>query len=117
MGFVTAERDRRVLAVDAAFHEMVDGFDEVVAVELRVEAQDRASEQAVNDLLLPRANAEGLGVRPGDVPEGDDGRLRQLFADQLGQQARNDSPGRGRSDRAAWLRSTTACANFAFTLR
>ena len=83
---MTAERDRGMLAIDAALHEAVGRLDEIVAVELRVEAEDRAAEQPVDDLLAPRADAEGLGVRPGDVPEGDDGGLRQPLADHARQQ-------------------------------
>ena len=55
-------------------------------MELDVEAEDRAAEQAVEDLLAPRADAEYLGVWPRYVPEGDDDRLGQLLADQPRQQ-------------------------------
>ena len=83
---MAAEGDGGVLAVDAAFDEAVDGLEEVVAVELGVEADDAGAEQAFEDLLLPGADAEGLGVRPGDVPEGDDGRLGQALADHARRQ-------------------------------
>ena len=42
-------------------------------------------DRPVDDLLAPRANAERLGVGPGDVPEGDDGRLGQAVADHARQ--------------------------------
>ena len=38
------------LAVDARLEQAVDGVEEVVAVELRVEAEDAAAEQAVEQL-------------------------------------------------------------------
>ena len=66
-----------MLALDAAFQEAVDAFDEIVAVELDMEADDRAAEQALEDLLAPRADAEDFRIRPRDMPEGDDRRLRQ----------------------------------------
>ena len=43
-------------------------------------------EQAVEHLLAPGQDAEGLGVGPGDVPEGDDGGVRQALAHQARQQ-------------------------------
>ena len=69
------------LAVDARFEEPVHGVEEVVAVELRVEAEDAAAQQAVEHGLGPRADPQPLEVGPGDVPEGDDRGLRQLLAD------------------------------------
>ena len=68
-----------MLVVDARLEEAVDRLEEVVAVEPRVEAEDRAAEHAVEDLLAPRADAERFGVRPGDVPERDDRRARQAL--------------------------------------
>ena len=53
---------------------------------LGVEAEDRRAEQPVDDLLAPGADAEGLGIGPGDMPEGDDGRLGQPVADHARQQ-------------------------------
>ena len=75
-----------MLALDAAFQEAVDAFGEVVAVELDVKADDRAAEQAVENLLAPRADAEDFRVRPRNVPEGDDRRFRQLLPDHARQQ-------------------------------
>ena len=66
MGLVTAERDRCLLAVDAAFDEVVDRLDEIVAVELGVEAQDRASEEAVTISSfhgqIPKVSEFGQGM-------------------------------------------------------
>ena len=77
-----ALHDRVLLAIDARLEVAVDGVEEVVAVELRVEAEDAAAEQPFEQLVAPRADAEALGVRPGDVPEGEDRRARQPLADQ-----------------------------------
>ena len=46
----------------------------------------RAAEQAVEQLLAPRADGEGLGIGPGNVPERDDGRARQALAHHARQQ-------------------------------
>ena len=74
------------LAVDARLEQAVDGVEEVVAVELRVEAEDAAAEQAVEQLGAPRADRERLGVGPRDVPERDDRRVGQALADHPRQQ-------------------------------
>ncbi len=55
-------------------------------MELRVEAEDGASEESVDDLLPPRANAEGFRVWPRNVPERDDRRARQALAKHARQQ-------------------------------
>ena len=83
---MAAKRHRASLAVDAALHEAVDRLDEVVAVELRVEAEDGAAEQPVDDFLPPRADAESLGVWPRNVPERDDRGARQALAEHARQQ-------------------------------
>src|SRR5262245_38163959 len=50
-----------------------------------METDDGAAEQAAQDFLAPGADAEGLGIRPRNMPEGNDGRARQLLANELGQ--------------------------------
>ena len=75
-----------MLVLDARLEVAVHRLDEVLAVEAGVEAEDRAAQHALQDLAPPWADAEGLGVGPGDVPEGQDGGLRQLLADHRGQQ-------------------------------
>src|SRR5207302_2022119 len=52
-GRVAAVRDGKRFPVDARFEEAVDRIEEVVAVELRVEAEDRRAQQPVEDLLAP----------------------------------------------------------------
>ena len=78
---VAARCDACVLAIDAAFDETVDRLEKIVAMELGVKSENRAAEQAVDNSLLPRADAEGLRVGPGNMPEGDDRRLRQPLPD------------------------------------
>ena len=78
--------DRPEFPVNPSLDEAIHSFEEVVAVELRMKAQDRTSEEAADDLFLEGANAERLGVRPRYVPEGDDRGARQ----PLFQQARQD---------------------------
>jgi hypothetical protein len=76
--------DALQLAVDPGLEEAVDALQEVVAVGLGVEADDAAAQQPVEDLVAPRADAEALGVGPGDVPEGEDGGAGQPLADEPG---------------------------------
>ena len=49
-------------------------------MEAGVEAENRAAQHALQDLAAPGADAERFRVRPGDVPEGQDGGLGQLFS-------------------------------------
>jgi len=75
-----------MLAVDLAFHEPVHGVEKVLAVIARVESQNVRRQHVQQHLALPRANAEGLGIGPRDVPEQRDGCLRDPGADELRQQ-------------------------------
>ena len=79
-GLTAAERDGGLLAIDPALHETISRLEEVVAVELRMKAENRAAQQSIHDLLAPGADAERLGVRPGDVPERQDGGAGQPLA-------------------------------------
>ena len=75
-----AAADREVLPVDPRLEGALDGLEEVVAVRLRVKADEVRAQQAVEQLVLPRADPEGLGVGPGDVPEDRDARVRPRLA-------------------------------------
>src|SRR4029077_1903163 len=86
-GLHATRGDRGALPMYAPLHDAVGRLEEVIAVELGVEAEDGAAEQAVDDLFAPGTNAEGLGVWPGDVPEGNDGRLRQSLPYHAGQKS------------------------------
>src|SRR5205823_2432924 len=78
--------DGRGFTLDARFEIAVDRLDEVLRVKARVEAENRAAEHAVEDFLAPWTDAERFRIRPRDVPEGDDGGLRQPLADEPRQQ-------------------------------
>ena len=116
-GAPAAERDGERLAVDARLEHAVDRVEEVVAVELRVEAEDAAAEHAVEQLVPPRADRERLGVRPRDVPERDDRRARQPVADHARQQREVVVLHEDDRDPRTSLPATTASANFALTVR
>ena len=62
--------------------------DEIVGVIAGMEAHDGAAEQAFQNRFPPRADAEDFLIGPGNVPEGDDGGLRQLGANHLRQQGK-----------------------------
>ena len=85
-GLQAAEGDQRLLAIDTRFHEAIDRVEEIVAVELRVETDHRTAQQAGDDFLLPRADAEDFRVRPRNMPERDDGGVRQFIAQHARQQ-------------------------------
>ena len=69
-----AARHGEALVIDARLDEAIDSLEKIVAVQLHVKAEQIAAEQTVQDLFLPRADAERFPVRPRDVPEvADDG--------------------------------------------
>ncbi len=68
------------------FDRAIDGSQEVVAVRLRVEADEVGANQAVHQLALPRADAEDLGVRPRNVPEDRHARVRTRLFDETRQE-------------------------------
>ena len=82
LGFVRGARDRKVLVVDARLDEAIDRVEKIVAMQLHVEAEQIAAEQAVEDLFLPRADAEGLPMRPWNVPEMADDRVWTALLDE-----------------------------------
>ena len=60
---------RELLSVDAALERPVHRFQEVVAVLLRLEAEQVVTEHPIEYLFRPRAQKQLLGIGPGDVPE------------------------------------------------
>ena len=77
-----AARHRESLPVDARLERPVDGLEEVVAVVLRVEPDQVGAQHAGQQLGLPGADAEGLEVRPRDVPEDRHARVGALGLDE-----------------------------------
>ena len=86
LGLVRPARHREALVVDARLDETIDGLEKIVAVQLHVKAEQVAAEQAVENLFLPRTDAERFAVRPRDVPEVADDRIGTLPLDDSGQQ-------------------------------
>ncbi len=55
-------------------------------MKLRVETEDAAAEEAVEQLIAPRADGERFGIRPRNVPERQDRGVGQSLADHPRQQ-------------------------------
>ena len=68
------------------FERAIDGFQEIVAVRLDVEADQIRAEQAIQEFALPGADAESLRIGPGDVPEDGHARIRAALLDHSRQQ-------------------------------
>ena len=83
---VAVAGDREMLAVDTAFERAIHGLQEIVAVRLDVEADQIRAEQAIQQLALPGADAEGFRIGPGDVPEDGHARIRTALLDHLREQ-------------------------------
>ncbi len=79
---VLAPAHRQPVPLDAAFEGAIDGLQKILAMRLNVEADDVGAQHAVQQFLLPRADFEGLGIRPRDVPEHRDARVRPRFLDE-----------------------------------
>jgi hypothetical protein len=78
--------DREPLPIDFRFKKPVDGLQEVVAMKLNMESYEVRSEHPQEDLLTPRADAVGFGVRPRDVPENGHLRIGTLLLDHQGEE-------------------------------
>ena len=63
-----------LLPIHPRLERAVDGFQKIVAMGLDVEAHQVGAQQAFQQFALPGANAKGLRIRPGNVPE--DGHAR-----------------------------------------
>src|SRR5260370_16689019 len=78
--------DGEAVPLSERFHGAVHRLEEIVAVRLYLKSDEIRAEQAVNQLALPRTDAENLGVRPGNVPENRNSRVRARFFDHSRQQ-------------------------------
>ena len=74
-------QNTEALAVDARLESAIDRIQEIVAMALDVESDQVGAEQSVEQLALPGANAERLGIGPGDVPEDGDAGIRAPLLD------------------------------------
>ncbi len=83
---VSLHHHRVLLPVSARFQIAVHGIQKIVAVELRVEAENAASQQAFQHFVAPGTDAHPLGIGPGNVPEDNDGGGGQALANHRGRQ-------------------------------
>ena len=72
--------------IEAGFQRAIDGVEEVVAMILDVKRQQVVAQQAVENFLLPRADAEHLGIGPRNVPELGDDQIRAGVLEHARQQ-------------------------------
>ena len=61
--------DRHPVDVHPMAQELGHRDGEIPEIGRRVEPDEIGSQHAFEKLLLPRANAERFGIRPGDMPE------------------------------------------------
>ncbi len=85
-GAVGAALDLLTVPVQVALQLLADGVHEVVRVVAQVEAQDVVAQEAVQQFLLVRADAEDLGAGPGDVPKKYAGQVRAALLQQAAHQ-------------------------------
>src|SRR5262245_31657957 len=81
-------RDGELRRIDPGLDAAIDGFQEVVAMVLRVKREEIVAEQSVENLLLPRTDAERFTIRPGDMPEMNDHEIRASLTKHSGQQGK-----------------------------
>src|SRR5579872_4203471 len=63
---------RRLVPVNTGFNNAVDRLQKVRTVRLNVESDEVRTEKPVYKFALPRADAECLRIRPGNMPENSD---------------------------------------------
>ena len=68
-GQVVAPLHGKAFPFDSGFQNRVDGLQKIVAVSLCVKADQIGSEQAVEELALPGADAESFRIGPRNMPE------------------------------------------------
>src|SRR5581483_5866963 len=66
---MTVPSHRHVLAIGACFQHTVHRGQKVMAMHGNMKAEQIRAEQAVEQFILPWADAEGLRIGPWDVPE------------------------------------------------
>src|SRR5207244_5206226 len=82
-GQLASIRHRRAVPIDACLKNPIDTVDEIVAVDSGMEPKNTASQEPLQNFLAPGADPETFRVRPGDVPESNDRRVRQFVSDQF----------------------------------
>src|SRR5262249_38350246 len=86
VGGPAAAGDGEALHVYPRLQGALYRLQKVVAVVLEVEGEQVVAQQAVEDFLLPRADAEHLAVWPRNVPEVQDHQVRAGVFEHAGQQ-------------------------------
>src|SRR3954453_12656330 len=86
-GTATMADYRVLLAIDACLEIALHRLEEVVAVLLRVKAENARAQHAIEQFLAERTDPELFGVGPRNVPEADDRRARQPLPDHARHQA------------------------------
>src|SRR5215831_19487148 len=81
-----AARDGELLPLHAGLDGPLGRLQEIVAVVLRMKADDVRAQHAQEQLLLPGADAESFGVGPRDVPEESDAGVGARALDEAGQE-------------------------------
>ncbi len=79
---------RKVFPIDARFQRAIHGIQKIVAVPLDMETDQIGPQQAFQQFALPRANSEGLRIRPRNVPENSDTGVRAMPFDDLREQGK-----------------------------
>ncbi len=65
--------DGEAVPLGDRFHSVIHGFEKIVAVRLNMETDQVCPEQSLDQLALPRADAEHFRIGPGNMPENRDG--------------------------------------------
>src|SRR5262245_37311645 len=75
-----------VFPIDAGLEITIDGLEEVIAMTLRMEAENAAAQQALQQFVAPRAYSHPLRAGPRYVPESDHGCCGQASANHRGRE-------------------------------
>jgi len=75
-----------MIPVNASLKHTIYGAHEIVAVSLDMKSDEICTQQPIQQILLPRAYAEGVRIGPGYMPEDGDSGVRHPFLDHAGKQ-------------------------------
>ena len=77
---------REEVPIRKRLQRSVDGFQKIVAMRLNVEPDEIGSQQAIDQLALPRTDSEDFRIGPGNVPEDGHTRVGACFLHHSRQQ-------------------------------
>ena len=115
-GRLPSSFDREMFPVNPGFQGPVNRLQKVVAVKLDVKADEVCPQHPMQKFPLPGADAEGFGIRPGNMPEKSDAGIRPLFFDQAGEQGKVIILDQNQGSSASSSSSKVAWANFLLTV-